>query len=223
VGEGARGRAHPTSRRRSRLRSPCDRGGWPRTTLSIRNRHAGPPERPLVLPSHWDPCSQMAVSAGSCPAVACSAGMRLSSDFRRQEAVAAAAARVCATSPSNPASIGPNRARRRPFRPLVDYTGASRGVFQDFPGPDVQRGERGDRGNGGGVKRGPGARSGRRDYSHLPRFEMFWDFPFVVTTRLRSPGWSTTESAGAPGRHPAPRPPAPPPGAPSANGRKQAH
>lgn len=26
-------------------------------------------------------------------------------------------------------------------------------------------------------KRGPGARAGRRDYSHLPRFEMFWDFP----------------------------------------------
>jgi len=27
------------------------------------------------------------------------------------------------------------------------------------------------------VKRGPGGRSGRRDYSHLPRFEVFWDFP----------------------------------------------
>jgi transposase len=26
-------------------------------------------------------------------------------------------------------------------------------------------------------KRGPGARAGRRDYSHLPRFEVFWDFP----------------------------------------------
>jgi transposase len=33
------------------------------------------------------------------------------------------------------------------------------------------------RGSGGGVKRGRGARAGRRDYSHLPRFEMFWDFP----------------------------------------------
>ena len=28
-----------------------------------------------------------------------------------------------------------------------------------------------------GRKRGPGARAGRRDYSHLPRFEVFWDFP----------------------------------------------
>ena len=34
-----------------------------------------------------------------------------------------------------------------------------------------------DRGNGTGKKRGPGARAGRRDYSHLPRFEVIWDFP----------------------------------------------
>ena len=34
-----------------------------------------------------------------------------------------------------------------------------------------------DRGNGTGTKRGPGARAGRRDYSHLPRFEVIWDFP----------------------------------------------
>jgi len=27
------------------------------------------------------------------------------------------------------------------------------------------------------VKRGPGARAGRRDYSHLPRVEVIWDFP----------------------------------------------
>jgi transposase len=33
------------------------------------------------------------------------------------------------------------------------------------------------RGGGKGVRRGPGARAGRRDYSHLPRFEVFWDFP----------------------------------------------
>jgi len=34
-----------------------------------------------------------------------------------------------------------------------------------------------DRGRGKSVKRGPGARAGRRDYSHLPRFEVLWDFP----------------------------------------------
>jgi hypothetical protein len=30
---------------------------------------------------------------------------------------------------------------------------------------------------GGGRPRGPGARAGRRDYSHLPRVEVIWDFP----------------------------------------------
>jgi len=54
------------------------------------------------------------------------------------------------------------------------------------PAPDGD-GDDGDVGPGDGgkpgsgkkkqVKRGPGARSGRRDYSGLPRFEMFWDFP----------------------------------------------
>jgi transposase len=29
----------------------------------------------------------------------------------------------------------------------------------------------------GGRPRGPGARAGRRDYSHLPRIEVIWDFP----------------------------------------------
>jgi transposase len=37
-------------------------------------------------------------------------------------------------------------------------------------------GQDGGRGNGRNVKRGPGARAGR-DYSHLPRFEVFWNFP----------------------------------------------
>jgi len=37
-------------------------------------------------------------------------------------------------------------------------------------------GQQGSSGGGSGKKRGPGARSGRRDYSDLPRVEMFWDF-----------------------------------------------
>jgi transposase len=44
------------------------------------------------------------------------------------------------------------------------------------PGGDGP-GEGGKPGNKKQVKRGPGARSGRRDYSGLPRFEVFWDFP----------------------------------------------
>jgi transposase len=50
------------------------------------------------------------------------------------------------------------------------------------PGP--ARGEdgggaagRGRGGGGDGRPRGPGARAGRRDYSHLPRVEVIWDFP----------------------------------------------
>jgi transposase len=49
-------------------------------------------------------------------------------------------------------------------------------VGGDEVGGDEVGGD-GGRGNGRGVKRGPGARAGRRDYSHLPRFEVFWDFP----------------------------------------------
>jgi transposase len=47
------------------------------------------------------------------------------------------------------------------------------------PGPAGRDdgGEQGrGRGNGAGKKRGPGARAGRRDYSHLPRVEVIWDF-----------------------------------------------
>ena len=41
----------------------------------------------------------------------------------------------------------------------------------DAPGPGGQGG-----GAGTGKRRGPGARAGRRDYSHLPRVEVTWDF-----------------------------------------------
>jgi transposase len=45
-------------------------------------------------------------------------------------------------------------------------------------GADAGRGGDGGReGASGGKKRGPGARAGRRDYSHLPRIEVIWDFP----------------------------------------------
>jgi transposase len=44
------------------------------------------------------------------------------------------------------------------------------------PGGGEDDGQGGSEG-GARPKRGPGARSGRRDYSGLPRFEVFWDFP----------------------------------------------
>jgi transposase len=57
---------------------------------------------------------------------------------------------------------------------------------KDRPGPPAGDGDGDDSaGDGDGepsggkknVKRGPGARAGRRDYSHLPRVEVTWDFP----------------------------------------------
>ena len=49
----------------------------------------------------------------------------------------------------------------------------------DGDGDDAGAGDGGKPGSGKKkqVKRGPGGRSGRRDYSGLPRFEVFWDFP----------------------------------------------
>jgi transposase len=46
-------------------------------------------------------------------------------------------------------------------------------------GGDNSGGDGGGRSAGGGTstKRGLGARAGRRDYSHLPRVEVVWDFP----------------------------------------------
>jgi len=48
--------------------------------------------------------------------------------------------------------------------------------------PEPPAGGGGDAGQPGGAPRkgrprGPGARAGRRDYSHLPRIEVVWDFP----------------------------------------------
>jgi transposase len=66
-------------------------------------------------------------------------------------------------------------------RPEASGGGAAEDAGQDGRvGSQPGGGE--DDGQGGGEggqkpKRGPGARSGRRDYSQLPRFEVFWDFP----------------------------------------------
>jgi transposase len=57
--------------------------------------------------------------------------------------------------------------RRAPGRPALVAGGDSAG-----------EGGAGNPGGGDkGVKRGPGARAGRRDCSHLPRVEVTWDFP----------------------------------------------
>jgi transposase len=56
---------------------------------------------------------------------------------------------------------------------------SSENLRPEPPGRDGgAAGDGGERGSGAskGVKRGPGARAGRRDYSHLPRVEVTWDF-----------------------------------------------
>ena len=50
---------------------------------------------------------------------------------------------------------------------------------QSRPAPQPGEEDRAGGSGGGkkaGGKRGPGARAGRRDYSHLPRVEVIWDF-----------------------------------------------
>jgi transposase len=62
--------------------------------------------------------------------------------------------------------FGRSSERSRPGPPAGGDGNAAGGGGQDR-----------ERGSGSGRKRGPGARAGRRDYSRLPRFEVFWDFP----------------------------------------------
>ena len=77
----------------------------------------------------------------------------------------------------------------------------------DAAGRDDDRGrDARDRGDGGkgGRPRGPGARAGRRDYSHLPRVEVIWDFP-AAGTAARSAGcrsrcWAITSPGSWTGR-----------------------
>jgi len=62
--------------------------------------------------------------------------------------------------------FGRSSERSRPGPPAGGDGNAAGGGGQDR-----------ERRGGTGKKRGPGARAGRRDYSRLPRFEVFWDFP----------------------------------------------
>src|SRR5260370_5954950 len=50
---------------------------------------------------------------------------------------------------------------------------AEPGAGDDGAGGGVRKGGPGGSGKN---KRGPGARAGRRDYSHLPRFKVVWEF-----------------------------------------------
>jgi transposase len=60
--------------------------------------------------------------------------------------------------------FGRSSERTRPQAPVGDDDQSGFGPAQRQPGGDRPR-------------RGPGARAGRRDYSHLPRVEVVWDSP----------------------------------------------
>ncbi|MGH4009140.1 MAG: IS66 family transposase [Pseudonocardiaceae bacterium] len=63
--------------------------------------------------------------------------------------------------------------QRMLFGRSSERSGSGDGAGGDGGGQEQGRGpESGEKG-----KRGPGARAGRRDYSHLPRFKVVWDFP----------------------------------------------
>jgi len=62
--------------------------------------------------------------------------------------------------------------QRMLFGRSSEQSGPGRGAGGDGGGAREQ-----NRGSGAGGRRGPGARAGRRDYSHLPRFKVVWDFP----------------------------------------------
>jgi transposase len=63
--------------------------------------------------------------------------------------------------------------QRMLFGRSSERSGPGYGAGGEGDGQEQGRGpESGEKG-----KRGPGARAGRRDYSHLPRFKVVWDFP----------------------------------------------
>jgi len=63
--------------------------------------------------------------------------------------------------------------QRMLFGRSSERSGPGRAAGGDGGGQDRDRGNAADKKG----KRGPGARAGRRDYSHLPRFKVVWDFP----------------------------------------------
>lgn len=86
-------------------------------------------------------------------------------------------ARLRAGNAEQAAELGKLRADLAVLQRMV-FGRASERSRPESSGRDDAGGERGrDPQSGTGKKRGPGARAGRRDYSHLPRFEVFWDFP----------------------------------------------
>jgi len=88
-------------------------------------------------------------------------------------------ARLCAENAQQASELENLRADLAVFqRMLFGWSSERSGSEPDSGDGDAGRGgeRRGGAGGSGEKKRGPGARAGRRDYSHLPRVEVIWDF-----------------------------------------------
>jgi transposase len=96
---------------------------------------------------------------------------RLTAELREENA------RLRAENAEQAAELGRLRADLAVLQRMV-FGRSSERSRREPPGSDAAPGAGGQGGGAGeGKKRGPGARAGRRDYSHLPRFEVIWDFP----------------------------------------------
>jgi transposase len=98
---------------------------------------------------------------------------RLAAELREENA------RLRAQNAQQAAELENLRADLAVFQRMLFGRSSERsGPEPDSRDGDADRGEerRGGAGGSGKQKRGPGARAGRRDYSHLPRVEVFWDF-----------------------------------------------
>jgi len=84
--------------------------------------------------------------------------------------------RLRAENAEQAAELGKLRADLAVLQRMVFGRSSERSCPEPPGGAGDAAGGRGA-GTGAGPRRGPGARAGRRDYSHLPRFEVFWDFP----------------------------------------------
>jgi transposase len=94
---------------------------------------------------------------------------RLTAELREENA------RLRAENAGQAAELGKLRADLAVLQRLVFGRSSEKACPEPPGGGDAGAGQPGS--GKKNVKRGPGARAGRRDYSHLPRFEVFWDFP----------------------------------------------
>ena len=103
---------------------------------------------------------------------------RLAGELREENSwLRAENARLRAENAGQAAGLDSLRADLAVLQRMVFGRSSERSHPEPAAGAGGAGGGAGDSPDGSGKKRGPGARAGRRDYSHLPRFKVIWDFP----------------------------------------------